>query len=155
MNLISVNPFYLLGGSILALSIGFGSGWQVNGWRKDSEIGDIKLAQSEATLKTERDARKSEQKLNDRVMEAQNGLTQAHQTIIKLSTSLATTTDGLRNTQRSIDNKLSALPVDALRDIARTYGDIFAECRARREGLAIEIERVNAEKRTLMEAWSK
>jgi hypothetical protein len=42
MNPLSINPLALLAGAALALVLGFGSGWQVNGWRLGAEIADLK-----------------------------------------------------------------------------------------------------------------
>lgn len=35
MNPLSINPLHMLGAGAIALAIGFGGGWLVNGWRLD------------------------------------------------------------------------------------------------------------------------
>lgn len=42
-----MNPLALIGGALLALAIGFGSGWSVNGWRLSAEIADMKRIDAE------------------------------------------------------------------------------------------------------------
>ena len=49
-----------------------------------------------------------------------------------------------------------ALPdyfADALRALTGTYGQLLAECNGRRREVAEEAERLNSEKRTLIESW--
>lgn len=45
MNPLSINPVALLAGAAFALVVGFGSGWQVNGWRLDAQLEHVKAAQ--------------------------------------------------------------------------------------------------------------
>ncbi len=42
MNPLSINPLYALAAMAAAFAIGFGWGWQVNGWRLNGQISDIK-----------------------------------------------------------------------------------------------------------------
>ncbi len=44
MNPLSINRLGLLAGAALAAAIGFGAGWEVNGWRKDAGAGAIQVA---------------------------------------------------------------------------------------------------------------
>ncbi|USX25772.1 hypothetical protein NHH73_24865 [Oxalobacteraceae bacterium OTU3CINTB1] len=48
MNPLALNPFVLLGAGAAALAIGFGAGWQVQGWRGAAELSGVKLNNAEA-----------------------------------------------------------------------------------------------------------
>ena len=48
MNPLRINPFVLLGAGAAALAIGFGAGWQVQGWRGAAELSGVKLDNAEA-----------------------------------------------------------------------------------------------------------
>lgn len=48
MNPLAINPLALLGAGTLALAIGFGAGWQVQGWRGAAALADVKLDNAEA-----------------------------------------------------------------------------------------------------------
>ncbi len=85
--------------------------------------------------------------------EAINNANQRDQTIRTLAASAGASSNSLRDTTNSISNRLSAISGDALREVARAYGDVLTECQARRGSLAEEAERINSEKRTLIEAW--
>lgn len=41
MNPLSVNPLALLGAAFLAIAVGFGTGWEVNGWRLGADIAKL------------------------------------------------------------------------------------------------------------------
>nr|WP_315401806.1 hypothetical protein [uncultured Duganella sp.] len=43
MNPLAINPWALLGAGALALTLGFGAGWQVQGWRLRADIAEVKL----------------------------------------------------------------------------------------------------------------
>ena len=48
MNPFAINPLVLLGAGAAALVIGFGAGWQVQGWRGAAELSGVKLSNAEA-----------------------------------------------------------------------------------------------------------
>jgi len=84
---------------------------------------------------------------------ASKGGNDREQTIKTLAAAAGNASIGLRDTTKNISNSLSSLTADALRSVAGTYGIILGECQERRGGLAEEAERLNSEKRTLIEAW--
>lgn len=54
MNVLSTitgNPLHLLGGAAIAVAIGFGGGWMVNGWRLNTDIAEIKTAHAQEVAK--------------------------------------------------------------------------------------------------------
>lgn len=76
-----------------------------------------------------------------------------NETIRSLAASAAAASGGLRDTIARVDRGMPNYSADALRDIARTYRNIFAECEGRRREVAEKLELLNSEKRTLIEAW--
>lgn len=87
--------------------------------------------------------------------EANQHAAEREQTIRALAASNGAAYGGLQNTVATISNSLSAASADALRNTARAYGVVFAECAGRRQTMAVDLERANSEKRTLIEAWPK
>ena len=77
------------------------------------------------------------------------------ETIQALAATAAATSGGLRDAVAKINGSVPSLSVDALRALTSTYGQLLSECEGRRAGVAIEAERLNSEKRTLIEAWPK
>ncbi len=74
-------------------------------------------------------------------------------TIRTLAATVATTSGGMRDAVTKINSGMPDYSTDALRAVTRTYGDLLAECQGRRGAVAEEAERLNSEKRTLIEAW--
>lgn len=101
------------------------------------------------------EADKREALLRAQVDLATKGGNDREQTIKTLATAAGNASIGLRDTTKNIGNSLSSLTNDALRSVASAYGDILGDCQTRRGGLAEEAERLNSEKRTLIEAWPK
>jgi hypothetical protein len=75
------------------------------------------------------------------------------ETIRNLAASAAAATGGLRDAIARVDRAVPDYSADALRALAGTYGQLLAECQGRRTEVAVEAERLNSEKRTLIEAW--
>jgi hypothetical protein len=100
-------------------------------------------------------ARVRELQLQSQVDEANQHAHERDQTIQALAARAGVSTNGLRDTIAAIGNSMSSATADALRNTARTYGDILAECAARRGELAVKAEKINSEKRALIEAWPK
>lgn len=47
VNPLMMKPLALLGGVVVAVAIGFGGGWMVNGWRLTSDVAEAKLDAAE------------------------------------------------------------------------------------------------------------
>lgn len=77
------------------------------------------------------------------------------ETIQKLASATAAASGGLRDAVAKIDRGVPDYSGDALRALTGTYGQLLAECVGRRAEVAGEAERLNSEKRTLIEAWPK
>lgn len=75
--------------------------------------------------------------------------------IRSLAASSAAATGSLRDVVARVDRAVPDYSADALRALTGTYGQLLAECAGRRTAVAEEAERLNSEKRTLIEAWPK
>ena len=75
------------------------------------------------------------------------------ETIRSLAASAAAAAGGLRDTIARVDRAVPDYSADSLRALVGTYGQLLAECQGRRTEVAEEAERLNSEKRTLIEAW--
>jgi hypothetical protein len=100
-------------------------------------------------------ARVRELQLQSQVNEANQHAQERDHTIQALAARAGVSTNGLRDTIAAIGNSMSGATADALRNTTRAYGEILTECAARRRELAEQAERINSEKRTLIEAWPK
>ncbi len=79
--------------------------------------------------------------------------TKREETIQKLANANAAASGGLRDAVAKINSGVPNYSSDALRALTSTYGQLLAECVGRRTEVAVEAERLNSEKRTLIEAW--
>jgi len=75
------------------------------------------------------------------------------ETIRSLAAASAAVAGELRDAVTKIDRGVPDYSADALRAVARTYGELLTECAGRRGEVAAEAERLNSEKRTLIESW--
>lgn len=100
-------------------------------------------------------AQKRERELQTQVDKAQENATNREQTIRTLAASSASTSNSLRDTIAALRNSLPTATADAARNAASAYGDILTECEGRRREVAEEAERLNSEKRLLIEAFPK
>ncbi len=75
------------------------------------------------------------------------------ETIQALAATVAASSGSLRDAIAKTNRGVPSLSVDALRELTSTYGQLLGECEGRRAAVAGEAEKLNSEKRTLMEAW--
>jgi vacuolar-type H+-ATPase subunit I/STV1 len=75
------------------------------------------------------------------------------ETIRSLAATSAAAAGGLRDAVAKIDGAVPDYSADALRALTSTYGQLLEECNGRRSEVAEEAERLNSEKRTMIEAW--
>jgi len=74
-------------------------------------------------------------------------------TIRSLAATSAAAAGGLRDAVAKIDRAVPDYSADALRATISTYGQLLESCHRERGEGAAETERINSEKRTLIEAW--
>jgi hypothetical protein len=77
------------------------------------------------------------------------------ETIRSLAASSAAAAGGLRDAVAKINGAVPNYTADALRTLTSTYGQLLEECAGRHREVAEEAERLNSEKRILIEAWPR
>lgn len=144
----------LLAGTAIICGAFFGAHHYIQSERAEER--KIVVGEYEKKLQEQKDLAEQERKLmQGQVDLATKGGKEREDTIRNLAAANTAAATGLRDTARAISGSLSGLSGDALRSLAGAYGNILGECQGRRNGLAEEAERLNSEKRTLIEAWPK
>jgi len=98
-------------------------------------------------------ARQRETELTAQRDKAIENAQERDQTIQSLAARAGVSSNGLRDTIAAIGNSMSSATADALRQTARTYGQLLAACDSEQRSMGEEADRANSEKRTLIEAW--
>jgi len=98
---------------------------------------------------------KIEAALKKQAEDAQNAANNREASIQAASAATVALSNSLRDTLTSIRAGVPTATINALRTTTIALGDVFAECQDRRRSVAEEAERLNSEKRTLIEAWPK
>jgi hypothetical protein len=133
--------------------LGAWAGWQINGWRLESAMSEERLALSGARIAAEEAARKNEQEWN---MKYQNATRTHHEVQNLLTNQLALVrrdADGLRVTVADLKRKLSdAAPAACIR-AADAALDVFGACADRYIDVATNLDRCDADRRALTDAW--
>jgi DNA repair exonuclease SbcCD ATPase subunit len=123
----------------------------------EREIGreEVRAEYQQKLLEATQAAKAKEEADAKRLQEAQNAYAKAQETIRSLAAANVAASNSLRDTTASISKRLPELSADALRDLARAYGNVLDKCSAEYSRLAERTEVINAEKRKLMESWPK
>lgn len=143
---------------VAGLALVAGICWGVHEFLEhERDIGrnEVRAEYAEKLQEAKEQAAQREALLRAQVDLATKGGNEREQTIKTLATAAGNASLGLRDTTKNISNSLSSFSADALRSVASAYGDVLGECQTRRGSLAEEAERLNSEKRTLIEAWPK
>lgn len=153
-----MNPLaYLRFAEILAgLAIVAGICWGAHEFLEhERDIGrnEVRAQDAKDLAAVKEAARQRETELRTQRDDAISKGNEREQTIRSLAASNGAAAVGLRDTVASISSSMSSYSADTLRSLTSAYGVVFAECAARRAGLAEEAERLNSEKQTLIDAW--
>lgn|GEM_PF-2715818 len=107
-----------------------------------------KIAADEANAKVEAALKKQ-------LENAQNAAATRETAIQTIAATNVALSNSLRDTLSAIRAGVPTATVDALRKTTIALGDVLTECQDRRRSVAEEAERLNSEKRTLMDAWPR
>ena len=141
--------------AILAALIAFTGGWKVQGWRLGEQITQIKAAQLEAVNAATREARATESRRFTNVQEAQNAATKRAQIARADADRARSELDRLRNDIRSASGGVPGESPGACTVRADAAGELLAQCAGAYQGLAEVADRLDSDRRTLIEAWPK
>src|SRR5690606_21816158 len=108
----AMSPVIVIAGAAVALAVGFGSGWQVQGWRKAAEIADLKRVRSDDI------ARQSQAALNNFTAAVDTINAAARGARLDLS-NLGGKLDAIRQDFKNA--KPAPLPVDCRPDAVRVH----------------------------------
>jgi hypothetical protein len=157
MSILDALSPYKLGAEIIVFgALAAGATWGIHmGLEHERDIGrnEVRAEYAKQLQEAKDAAQQRETELTTQRDKAIENANQRDQTIQALAARAGVSSNGLRDTIAAIGNSMSSATADALRQTARTYGDVLAECAARRGELGLEAEKLNSEKRTLIEAW--
>lgn len=136
------------------LAIGFLIGWQINGWRKDSQISSMQAAQSEANKKSIEEARAKEKFFQSQLNEAQHAAKQRETHLRDDANNARNESERLRINIAAIRTNLPSFSEDAIRRYADAASIVFDDCQRKYQELAEVTDRINNDKQTLIDAWS-
>lgn len=140
----------LLGASIAAVGA-----YKVQDWRYTGQINQIKAAQAEAVNTATREARAQESARFKGVQDAQ-AAAQARAISARRDADAARAAAGsLRDALRTASNGMPGEPASACHERAHAIGELFAQCGAAYQSMAEVADRLDSDRRTLIEAWPK
>lgn len=140
---------------IVAGALGFAGGWQTQGWRLGEQISKIKSDQLEAVNTATREARATESRRFKEAQDAQ-AAAQARAISARRDADAARAAAGsLRDALRAASSGMPGEPASACPERARAIGELLAQCAGSYQGLAEVADRLESDRRTLIEAWPK
>ena len=131
----------------------FLAGWFVNGWRLNGEIAELNARHTQAALEFQMRARVQEHTWNRKVEEATHEAAQREQALRADADRARRAADGLRDQLADIRGRLPELTEQAVRQYASAASVVFGECVEEYRALAETADRLDSDRRTLMEAW--
>lgn len=143
-----------MGALVLVAAFSFGI-HQFLEHERDIGRNEVRAEYQAKLLEATQAAKAKEEADAKRLQEAQDALAQSQETIRSLSAANAAVSSGLRDTANTISKRIPSLTADALRNITEAYGRVFTDCQTKYGSLAEDAERLNAEKRALIQAWPK
>lgn len=162
MNPLSIKPLPLLAGALAALSIGFGGGWVVNGWRLSGEIQAITAEharaiakQAQGALKNEQAHRAKEQALTKKLNEAQHAAKERETILLADAGRARTESERMRGDLAAIRTQLPSLTEQAIRRYADAGSVVFDQCQRRYQELAAIADQCHSDVKTLEDAWPR
>lgn len=129
--------------------------WQVQAWRYDAQIADIKAQHSRESAKAEAATRAQESSFNQRLQDAQNAATKRETKLRADADAARRTVDGLRGTLYNFRASLpNAAPATVIAR-ADTAAELLGTCADEYRSVAESADRHAADALMLREAWPK
>ena len=140
----------LLGASIAAVGA-----YKVQDWRYTGQINQIKAAQAEAVNTATREARAQESARFKGVQDAQAAAQTRAQVARRDADRARSELDRLRNDISATRGGVPGESPGACTVRADSAGELLAQCAGAYQGLAEVADRLDSDRRTLIEAWPK
>ena len=141
--------------AIVAAALAGWAGWQVQAWRLGEQIAAIKSDQLEAVNTATREARATESRRFKEAQDAQ-AAAQARAISARRDADAARAAAGsLRDALHTASNGMPGEPASACHERAHAIGELFAQCGAAYQSMAEVADRLDSDRRTLIEAWPK
>ena len=141
--------------AILAALIAFAGGWKVQGWRLGEQINQIKAAQLEAVSTAVREARAQESARFKGVQDAQAAAQTRAIAARRDADAARGELDRMRDTLSATRGGVPGESPGACTVRADSAGELLAQCAGAYQGLAEVADRLDSDRRTLIEAWPK
>ena len=140
----------LLGASIAAVGA-----YKVQDWRYTGQINQIKAAQAEAVNTATREARAQESARFKGVQDAQAAAQTRAQVARRDADRARSELDRMRDTLSATRGGVPGESTAACTQRADAAADVLAQCGAAYQSLAEVADRLDSDRRTLIEAWPK
>ena len=140
----------LLGASIAAVGA-----YKVQDWRYTGQINQIKAAQAEAVNTATREARAQESARFKGVQDAQAAAQTRAQVARRDADRARSELDRMRDTLSATRGGVPGESTASCAQRADAAADVLAQCAGAYQGLAEVADRLDSDRRTLIEAWPK
>ena len=142
--------YQYLAAALAFLVVGFGSGWEVQKWRMESN----EKHRIEAAATQERELYAMEQKRSSNVIDAQSA---ARKRETGLRTDAAAASDELERLRSQSTAALLAAStsLDACNSLGNTHSELLLNCSKQYAAMASEADQWVSDVKTLTEAWPK
>jgi hypothetical protein len=127
--------------------------WQVQAWRYDAQIADIKAQHAAQSAKAQADTRAAELAFNQKLQDAQNEATKRETKLRADAAAARRTADGLRGTLYEFRASLPNASTSALIARADTAAELLGACVSEYRGVAESADRHAADAVMLLDAW--
>ena len=139
--------------AIVAGAVAATGTWQVQNWRYDAQIADIKAAQAQALALASEEASRNFRAITTKYEGALNAA-RTRETVLRRNADLARTeSDGLRSQLTDAARRIAAAPPASVAEYATTVSHLFRDCSRRYQELGVQADGHANDVRTLVEAW--
>lgn len=129
--------------------------WAFENARHRTELGEIRLEQSTATLQAQTQARAAEQSITRKYTEALNAA-QTRQIALRADADSARAeSDRLREQSADAARRIAQAPPAAVAEYATAIGELLTDCSRRYQELGAKADGHAADVRTLIDAWPR
>lgn len=140
---------------VAAAAIGFGAGWQINGWRLNNKIDRIELRAANELAAATKKAMEDSAKLQRTKDEAIKQANERAQTNARAAAGARAERDRLREQLSSTGLALSSASCDSIRNYAAALSDVFGECSEELVSLAEKADGHASDALMFERAWPK